>query len=200
MRLKPENLVTRPFIIILSSFILKTLMVFVVVYICVGYLLAGLSTRDFSYRKNKPLELHASILMQPVMDLFAYSKVSNWYDFSKIDSNKIPENIVGLNIQGDSNIRKLQEKLVWTNTNASLGGIKTAVIVEPSDFSGKWSLVFCIKNQDFCEESNILAKGKIKLISDGEQQIWGKTEKGDFIQLRLVKYIQRDQFMDILHI
>ena len=200
MRLKPENLVTTPFIFIVTSFILKGLVVFIVVYIAISYLLAGFGGRDFSYRINKPLETHASILLQPIMDLFADSKVSHFYDYSKIEKNKIPQNISPLNIRSDSNTRKLQEKLFWSNTRASLGGIDTAVIVEPADFSGKWSLVYCIENSDFCEQSNILAKGKVKLISDGDQQVWGRDEKGNFLQLKLVKYIKRSSNPEILHI
>lgn len=200
MRLKPQNLTTTPFILVVISLILKGIVVLLVIYIATSYLLAAFNNREYSYRINKPLELHASILMQPVMDLFGYSKVSHFYDYSKIEKDKIPENILPLNIRSETNIRKPEQKIGWSNTKASLGGVTTAVIVEPADYSSKWSLVYCLKDSDFCEQSNILSSGKVKLMADGDSQIWGRDDKGNFIQLRLVRYIDRASNPEILHI
>lgn len=200
MRLKPENLSNVPLILVIPSLIFKILVIFLVVYISISYISAVVGGKDFSYRVNKPLQTHSSILIQPVMDLIGNSKVSYWYDYSKIEKKQIPENISSLNIRSDSNTRNLQEKMFWRNTKASINGVNTAVIVEPADYTGKWSLVYCIIDKDFCEQSNILATGKVKLISDGQQQIWGKDEQGNFLQLKLIKYSQRSDNPEILHI
>jgi len=200
VRLKPQNLVPMPLFLVIISLFLKGVVVLLVVYIATSYLLAGFSSREFSYRINKPLELHASILLQPIMDIFAYSKVSHFYDYSEIEKDKIPQNILPLSIRTDSNFRKPQQKFSWSNTRASLGGVTTAVIVEPADYSGKWSLVYCLKDGDFCEQSNIFSKGKVKLIADGDGELWGKDEGSNFIQLKLIKYTDRSNNMEILHI
>lgn len=197
---KSENLDTKSFLFNSLSLFLKVIVVIFVVYFAICYALAGLDNKDFSYTTSNPIQIHTTILLQPIMDIFGYSKISHWYNYSQIDKAKIPQNILPLNISGDSNVRKLDQQLFWSNTAVSLGKVDQAVIIEPANFSGKWSLVFCIKDSDFCQESNIVTKGAVKLIADGQQQAWGKDEQGNFIQLKLDRYINRGDYPTILHI
>ena len=182
------------------TFVLRLSVFLTVIYAMIAYFFYFIQPPEYTYRKQDFYQNQATILMQPIMDIFGYQKVSHWYDWQDLPRDQIPKNIQPLVILGGSDYRKLDQKSPVRNTLASLGKVVDSAIIEPVDYDGSWSLVFCTQDMEFCQQSNILAKGRVKILADGNSQAWGKNEQGEIIQLRIVGYATRDRYKAVVHI
>jgi len=180
----------------------KLLLSLLAVYIGIAYSLFLVSKPTYNYRQENLLNQQATILMRPVMEVLANGKVSHWYNWQNISKGGINQNVTALKISsGDKKLyRDLGNSFAFENTLASLGGIKEAAIIEPLNYKESWSLVFCDTKYDTCQESNILTKGRAKILVDGTQNVWGKTTSGKHIELKLVEYINRSAETSVLFI
>lgn len=182
------------------SWSVRLLIFLTIVYVLIAYFFYFVYPPQYSYRKPDFNQSQATILMQPVMEVFGYQKVSHWYDWKDISQNDIPKNIQPVSILASDNYRKLDEKNSVRNAFASFGRVKEAAIIEPVNYSGKWSLIFCTQEKSLCQESNILAKGRIKILVDGNGELWGKSQENEIIQLRIIGYTTRDRYKSVVHI
>jgi hypothetical protein len=182
------------------DYFFKAFVAFVATYLAVAYLYYVLKPPVFNYRESDLLNQNVSVILQPSMDLFAAGKVSHWYDWSEISYQDFDSVAEPVNIRTSTNIRDFKKQISTANAFATLGGVSEAVILEPVKKDIKWSLVFCLEDYSFCQQSNILYSGKIKILADGNQKAWGKDQAGNLIQLRLVEYINRNEKNEILHI
>lgn len=182
------------------TFVLRLSVFLTVIYVIIAYFFYFIQSPGYTYRKQDFYQSQATILMQPIMEILGYQKVSYWYDWQDLSQDQIPKNIQPLVVLGSSDYRKLDQKNPVRNTLASLGRVVDSAIIEPVDYKGNWSLVFCTQDMEFCQQSNILAKGRVKILTDGNSQMWGKNEQGEIIQLRIVGYTSRDRYKAVVHI
>ncbi len=171
-----------------------------IIYVLIAYFFYFVYPPRYSYRKENFSQTQATILIQPFMEVFGYQKVSHWYDWKDVSEAEIPKIIQPLSIFASSDYRKLDEKNPIRNTLASLGKVTESAIVEPVNYSGKWSIVFCTQDRGLCQESNILVKGRVKILVDGNGELWGKSQQNEIIQLRIVGYITRDRYKSVVHV
>lgn len=181
------------------GFVTKIFVAYLTIYIgvCVGY--AAFNPAKYEYRDFNWLEYTGTVLMQPTMDIFGDGKVSHWYDWNSIGSEKINQTVEAATIYGKNSPQRDYEKnLTLNNMVATLNKIDEAAIVEPKNHSGEWSLVFCTEDKKICKESNILVTGKVKILVDGNVYLWGLDEKGDTIPVIVKEYIDRSNEEELI--
>jgi hypothetical protein len=185
------------------SIVGKVVLVLLALNLGVSYSLWFINPPKYSYRDYNFLVEQVTIFAQPTMDIFASGKVTHAFHFKSLDYNKIDSNIEPVQIRSSGNqVRSFDGSLgaLFKNIYADLGGVDQAAIVEPINDTGKWSLVFCdVENQN-CQESILLHTGKVKILVDGQQKIWGKTEANKYVQLKLLKYTSRSSESSVLFI
>jgi hypothetical protein len=106
-----------------------------------------------------------------------------------------------LSIQSETEqVRNLSLEGTLNNTLASLGSVQTSAVVKPSDgnFGNWWRLAFRDKNSGLCQIGDLQVKGEVKILIDGNQEIFGVDESGKWFELDLVDYIPRNQRRDLL--
>jgi hypothetical protein len=123
-------------------------------------------------------------LMKPVMGIFGYRKVTHWYDWEGISSDKVL-NTEPLIIENDTNIRHFEARYALVNAWASLGGVQTTAIIKPKDYTGTWSLIYCQNNQ--CKANTLSYEGEVKILVDGQMELYALTERGEVRDVGLVK-------------
>ena len=182
----------------------KIALVILVINLGISYSLWLFNPPAYAYKEYNFFIEQATIFSQPTMDLLANSKVTHGFHFKNIEFGSIDSNIEPLQIRSNyAQIRSFEAGLESTIKNAyvDLRGSDQAAIIEPINFQGQWSLVFCEGNDNTnCQESLLLHKNKIKILVDGHQKVWGKSIDNKFIQLNLVKYLPRSQEAKVLFV
>ncbi|MEI6729480.1 MAG: hypothetical protein WCK98_07625 [bacterium] len=169
----------------------------------VSYAVWFISPPKYTYREYNFLVEQATIFAQPTMDLLAGGKVTHAFHFKNINYSQIDTNVQPLQIRSSGDqVRSFDGSFgaFFKNIYADLGGANQAAIIEPANFSGKWSLIFCDNENQNCQESMLLHSGKVKILVDGQQKVWGKTEDNKYIQLNLVKYLSRNSESGVLFV
>jgi hypothetical protein len=154
--------------------------------------------QKYSYREYNFIN-HSIItpILKPVMDLFGYKKVTHWFDWQEISPSKVNNN-KPLFLEGETNNRKLNQTYSIQNALASLGSVKKSAIIKPHDYNGNWSLIYCIDGQ--CMVNKLKYNGEVKVLVDNTVNLYAYTEENNVVNLNLVRLIDRNQEMDILHI
>jgi hypothetical protein len=180
---------------------LKAVICILAIYLSVAYGFFAFTKVTYTYRNQNTVDENLTIIMQPFMEVFADSKVSHWYDWQPISKSQINPDTTALTLKSKANqYGEYDNVLSYKNLVRSLGGVKEAAIIEPTDYSGFWSLVFCNKMDDICSKGNIMQSGKVKILLDGENSLWGLDSNGNFIELKLDKLTDRTQDKDVLFI
>jgi hypothetical protein len=177
----------------------------ITVYLGIALGFASLSPYQYQRRSQNFLLTGATVLLQPFMELFANGKVTHFYDYKTLPLQELPVITATKVLPSEKMVRNFNNDFssIVVNIAADLGLVKEAAIIQPIDYSGNWSLAFCIDNENsatFCQVSKIKHRGQVKILVDGSSSIWGLAEDGKWIQLELVKYIDRSERRDILFI
>jgi len=173
----------------------------ITVYLGISYGFFAFGVDNFSYRNYNFLSQQFTIISQPFMELFASGKVTHWYDWEVIKISEIDVSVEPVSMRSEEQqYGEYSKEFSYKNTLKSLGWVKEMAVIEPINFKGNWSYVFCSVKENICQKSNILTKGPVKVLNDGEVIAWGQDSEGKYLQLRLLGYTQRDKNKDILFI
>lgn len=184
-----------------NFFSIKILAAIITVYLGVCYGFFAFGVDKFAYRNYNFFGQQFTIVSQPFMQLFGAGKVSHWYDWENLDKTEIDSRVQSLSLRSEkTQYGEYNKQFSYKNTLRSLGWVTEAAVVEPISYKGNWSYVFCSVKENVCQKSNILSKGSVKVIVDGEVIAWGMDGDEKFIQLKLLGYTQRDKNKDILFI
>lgn len=163
--------------------------------ICLGY--AAFGPRNHEYRQFNFTKYTSSIIMQPVMELIADGKVSYWYDWDNIDPSQIDKSIPAARLYSQNDqYRDYKKNLTFKNFLGDMGKVKESAVVEPKNYNGQWSLVFCTKDESVCKKSNLVANGKIRILIDGDMLVWGMNAENKLIPLNVVEYTNRNNYKE----
>jgi len=169
----------------------KYLFLFLAIYTLFASLLAFVDHNKYFYRGSKNLEAFTTTFFQPFMNVFGNGKVTHYFHFEYLDNLEKDKlnSIKSLQIKNDSNFRNLAGNTFSryaTSAVADLGYIRTAAVISPKEpLDQRWSLAFCTADKKLCQKSNLLHFGEIKILVDGTGDIYGLSESGEFIELKL---------------
>jgi hypothetical protein len=175
------------------------------VYVGIAIGFAALTPYQYQRRYQNFLLTSTTVLLQPIMELFANGKVTHFYDYKALPLQDVPVIAPAKIIPSKPMIRNFNNDLQshFINLFADLGLVQEAAIIAPIDYSGSWSLAFCQDKENsttVCQVSRIKHRGQVKILVDGNSIIWGLDENGKWVQLQVVKYINRKDRQDILFI
>ena len=185
------------------GFFSKLFLSSLVVYIGIAIVLyfVRLNTYDYFYKNPKWANLAASILIQPSIDLFVNRKTTYFFDWQEIDRSIINSSVAPLTLRSRNlQLGSYRTQISSENLQVSLGYTQEAAIISPTDYDGYWSLIFCAKSEEICKKNDIFHKQEIKIILNGEVELWGVSQDGEFVRLKLVRYININQNRDLLFI
>jgi hypothetical protein len=183
--------------------ILKIFLALLVVYIGMTLVLHLFRVRqyDYTYRQEHWSQWTAGLLAQPIVDLAIDRKVSYGFDWRELDSERIDKSVLPLTLRSkEEQLADYSQDWDSRNLQRDLGYVREAAIIRPKNYSGKWSLVYCTSQRQVCEQSNLLHAGEVKVLLDGQTEMWGLNEDGQYIQLELVRYLDRNQAKDVLFV
>jgi hypothetical protein len=184
----------------LPLLITKVVISIVAVYVSIAYGFFAFSKIEYTYSKQSALNQNLTILMQPFMEIFGDSKVSHWYDWQTISESEIDKKVNPLVLKSKNSQYGQYSSFSYKNVIRILGGVKEAVIVQPLSYSKNWSLISCNKQENVCIKSDLLHTGPVKILVDGENSLWGIDQSSNYIELKLIKLIDRSENKDILFI
>jgi hypothetical protein len=177
---------------------LKSLSIIVGIYLLLVVITTLLSNHTYSYRTYQPFNNGIiSPLLQPIMYVFGYQKVTHWYDWEDFDKKQLIDT-KGLEFSTDTNTRDFNTTFSLTNALASLGSVQKAAIIEPDGYTGKWSIIYFIDGQ--CKVNTLEYTGKVKIILDGKGQLFALGDDNKIYNLKLTEIINRKEHLEILHI
>ena len=189
-----------------SKFLIRFIIVLVTLYVGIAIGFASLIPYKYSRNHQNFLLTSTTVLLQPAMEIFADGKVTHFYDYKELPASEIP-NIQGADVIPNSpQIRVFNNdyKSLLINAAADIGLTRSAAIIEPVNSQGNWSLAFCQTTKGTtelnCQVSKIKYSGQVKILVDVQSRIWGITENNNWIQLKIVEYIDRSERKDILFI
>lgn len=180
--------------------IFKLVVCLVTLYICIGYGFYGVSRPKYDYVSPNFIKQQGNIIAQPFMEVFENGKVTQFYNWENIDKSEIEKRTEPLSIRSKSEQYREYGKTSYKNLFGDLGMIQEAALISPQNYSGKWSLVYCSTRTNFCQKNNLKYTGTVKILVDGEVELWGISSNENYIQLKLDKYINRKEYPVVLFI
>lgn len=193
----PDKKIKKPRIVF------KIILAIIVVYLGIALVLhfVRINRYDYSYRADRWLELTATILVQPVVDVTIDRKSTYFYDWRDYPKEQIDGSVLPLTLRSrDSQLADYKQTFSSQNLQRDLGYVTEAAIVKPRNYEGEWSLVFCSIQDEVCQQSSLLHSGSVKVLVDGHSEMWAMDSDNKFIQLELVDYLNRNEQKDILFI
>jgi hypothetical protein len=190
--------------IITWQFLTRFIISLITLYLGIAIGFATLSPYNYTRRNQNFLLSGATVLLQPAMEVLADGKVTHFYDYKSLTLTEVPNLDLARVISSKEQFRDFSGSFQshFINALASIGAVSEAAIIEPVNFTGQWSLAYCqtVPNSSVpvCQISKIKHSGQVKILVDGGSLIWGQTESGEWIQLRLVEYINRSERRDLL--
>ncbi len=171
----------------------KKYVAYIIISVVSSYFLASLIPHvkyqdKYSYQTPSLFCKSLTFSLQPIMEVFASSKVTHTCHFKMVEKNQNYQS--QLFVKSNSpQIRRLGSNPlnIFRNAIADLGVAKEAWVVEPEDFQGQWSLVFYEEQSQITQRSTLIHSGQIKILVDGEGHVWGENIDGEIIQLKLIK-------------
>jgi hypothetical protein len=142
----------------------------------------------YSYTAPAPACKTLTFTLQPIMEVFAHSKITHACHFK--DTNSIPNLESQLFVKSQSQpIRRFDDNPlnIFINAYADLGVAKEAWIIEPIDYQGQWSLVYYDSQSGRSQRSILNHIGAIRILVDGQGYVWGEGQNGEVIELSLIK-------------
>lgn len=183
--------------------LLKFSLILAVVYVGIAMVwhFIRLEKYDYTYRQDQWVQLGTAVLIQPITDLFLFRKTSYYFDWQKIDPQDIDRSVLPLVLRSTQDkLANYNQTLSSRNLQRDLGYVRQAAVVKPKNYDGKWSLVFCSIDDAVCQQSNLLHSGRVKVLLDGNLEMWGIDQNGKFIQLQLLRYVPVWAELEVLFI
>lgn len=194
------SLVDRFFSIFIDHWRVK-LLIICTIYVVLAILLFQSSPIRYIYLKNVPIQKTATAAMQPFMNIFLGGKVTHYYSFDHIEE---PKSLNFLKIYSKTSDRNSENKTVRFFQSIYFGfeNNKNTVTIEPENYDGLWVFAFC-DGANFCKQSNIAFRGKVKFLNDEKTKIWAfKVDEngkvGEAVTVRIVG--GGDQDKDVLYV
>ena len=181
----------------LGVFLIKVIVSLVTIYLSIAFGYAAFLPYDYSRDRDNFGHSLTTSSLQPLMDVFSYGKVSHSYDWREIPGSDISSEIPILTIRSGDPQR--QDYDSWSSQLFyDLNPSDEAVILEPVNYNGRWSLIKCApatpdSNQRICLRSNLIHPGPIRYSVDGDSEVWGIDEEGVFINLAAREYINANE-------
>lgn len=180
--------------------IFKLVVCLIALYICIGYSFHVVSKPKYNYNSSNFLKQQGNIIAQPFMEVFENGKVTQFYNWENIEKSEIESKIEPLIIRSKAEQYREYGKPSYKNFFGSLGMVQEAALISPQNYGGTWSLVYCNTKTNFCQKNNISYTGTVKILVDGDGELWGINQNGNYIQLKLGMYINRKEYPDVLFI
>jgi hypothetical protein len=177
--------------------------IILLVYIAISLVFHEFRIRQYNYYYHQPnwLKLAASIFFQPVVDLWFNRKTTYFFDWQKIRPTEFDNSVLPLTLRSTKpRLGDYRYSVSTNNLQSSLGFNQEAVIIAPMDYDSYWSLVFCVHQEEICQKNNLFHKGPIKILLDGELDVWGITQEGKVIRLKVVEYVSVAEYKEVLFI
>ncbi len=171
------------------------------IYVTISLILYEFRINQYNYYYHQPnwLKLAASILLQPVVDLWFNRKTTYFFDWQRITPNDFDNSVLPLTLRSTKpKLGNYHYSLSLNNLQHSLGFNQEAVIIAPLDYDSYWSLIFCTHQEGICQKTNLFHKGSVKILLDGEIDVWGITQEGKVIRLKVVEYSLVSHYKEIL--
>jgi hypothetical protein len=180
--------------------VIKLFLCITTLYIGVGYGFYVFTKPKYDYNSPKFIMQQGNIVAQPFMETFENGKVTQFYNWENINKSDIGSKVEPLSIRSKAEQYREYGKPSYKNFLGSLGVIKEAALITPQNYDGKWSLVYCNAKDNFCQKNNINYTRTVKILVDGELELWGVDQSGNYLKLKLEKYIERKEYPDVLFI
>jgi hypothetical protein len=171
---------------VLNKFLKLTLLI-VSIYIAICILLFFLLPPKYRYKDFIWWQVTLGVLKRPLTEVFMNGKTSLAYNWSKTDSQALTKSNE-LNLRSKNPRYRDYNNWSYKNVLSVFGKIEQTAIIKPYNYQGWWSVVFCISEQNICQESNLYFKGEVQILVDGDTTIWGRTSDGKIIDLKLLDY------------
>jgi len=188
------------------SFFGKLVLVYFIIYIGFSFGYGFFGPREFSYRNSNAVHQTASMLTQPITEVAANGYMNRWYNWNLVSRDSL-QTSMNSNSSASSDIRftsiqpieqgniDFSKDISFANVSVIFSDKTPAAVIQPKEYSGKWSLIFC--QYDICKESNLLVKNEVKILLTGNMEILGRTEDGRLVQLEVFDFIHRSDRMDL---
>lgn len=180
--------------------IFKLVVCLIALYIGIGYGFYGVSGSKYDYVSANFIKQQGNIIAQPFMEVFENGKVTQFYNWENIEKSDIERKIEPLNIRSKAEQYGEYGKPSYKNLFGGLGMVQEAALISPQNYSGTWSLVYCNTKTNFCQKNNLKYSGTVKILVDGDWELWGVNSSGNYIQLKLGMYINRKEYPSVLFI
>jgi hypothetical protein len=181
--------------------IIKLFLAYFAVYLGFTYGYHLLAPEPVKYREYSFVEENATILLRPIMELFFHGKIGHFYNWDHIKSEEINSNYLPVKVRSSQNDSiDFEHSLSLYGTYLNLFGIQEAVMLEPKYYEETWSIVICSEQEDKCYKSNVLHQGPVKLLIYDDMKVWGLTENGRFIEIKVLGYIDRNKYRSLVFI
>ncbi len=142
----------------------------------------------------------SSSLGQPIMELFGNSMVAHGWCFRTFKQHiEIPQGCK-LSIECEKPIfRKFNSGLVTLLTSAwvDINPKQTCAIIQPRNYEGQWKIFFQT-GIGIYQEAKFSHRGQVKIVVDGQGEIYGRDSQSNFIELEIVDRVESWQRTDIL--
>jgi len=178
-------------------------LIVLLVYITIGLILHEFRINQYNYYYHQPnwLKLAASILLQPVVDLWFNRKTTYFFDWQTVAYTDLDQSVLPLTLRSTApKFSSYNHALSLTNLQTTLSFSQESAIIAPVDNEDYWSLVFCSRIEEVCQRNNLFHKGPIKILLDGEVDFWGISPEGKNLRLKVLEYTSVNNRKEILFI
>ena len=145
-------------------------------------------------------ERFGSSASQPVMELFGNSMIAHGWCFRTFKKNiDIP---VGCKLIIECQkplFRKFNSGIATLFTSAwvDINPFQNCAIIEPVNYDNKWKIFFQT-GIGIYQEAKFSHCGKVKIVVDGQGEIYGRDLNGNFLELRIIDRILAWERTDVL--
>jgi hypothetical protein len=175
-------------------------LVFVVLYALAVFRLDQYYSDRYFWDTGYAKERIASSVGQPLMELFGNSMVAHTWCFRTFKRHiDIPHNCK-LSIECEKPLfRKFNSGILTFITSAwvDVNPMQECAIIQPKDYTDKWKIFFQT-GIGIYQEAKFSHRGQIKIVVDGQGEIYGRDLDGNFLELEIVGRCKAWKRTDIL--
>jgi hypothetical protein len=176
------------------------LVVFILIYALAVFRLDQYYSNRYFWDKGCNRERFGSSVGQPVMELFGNSMVAHGWCFCTYKKHIDIPSSCKLVIECEKPLfRKFNSGLATLFTSAwvDINPLQTCAIIEPVEYTGKWKIFFQT-GIGIYQEAKFSHVGQVKIVVDGQGEIYGRDLKGNFVELQIVDRVKAWERTDIL--
>jgi hypothetical protein len=175
-------------------------LVFVIVYGLAAFRLDQYYSNKYFWDTSCIRERLASSAGQPLMELFGNSMIAHTWCFRTFKQHiDIPHNCK-LSIDCEKPLfRKFNSGWLTFITSAwvDINPMQECAIIQPKDYYGKWKIFFQT-GIGIYQEAKFSHIGQVKIVVDGQGEIYGRDQNGKFLELEIVSRCKAWKRTDIL--